>query len=179
MRKIAQETNVSTNTLYGIYGSKETLVLYTVSEIFSFLSEQEVVHEAGLERFLSRLTSIAQAFEDYPDLTKAMTTLLFQGSSNTALNEVLLDRAVTARSISLREMVEMKQLDKDFDIDFHARALVSLLWGTALFWIRGQLDTKDIRSELVRTGMHQILAGTTRKARARTLEIIEEYSIKT
>lgn len=176
MRKVAQEAGVSPSTLYEIYGSKESLILYAIKDSLFNLAVEEDQYEPGLERFLHRLESIAHMFEDLPDTADAISRLLFQGTSSSPANVVFLDNAIEARRTSLCEMLEMKQLKKGIDVDFYSRTLISLTWGTALFRIKGKFSPGDFRSELIRGSMSLILPWTTNKAHKRTLEIIQLFT---
>lgn len=177
MRSVAQEAGVSPSTLYEIYGSKESLIWSAVGENLRDLALEEDQYEPGLERFLHRLESIAQLFETIPNSAEALTRLFFQGDASSPSNDVFLVNAIDARMISLQEMLDMKQLKRNFNIEFHARALISVTWGTALFWLKGMIAPGGFRDELVRTSMAIILPGTTDTSRTRVQEIIEQCSV--
>ncbi len=172
MRKIAAAASVSPSTLYEIYDSKDALILRAIGESLSELSEEESKYEPGLDRFLRRLESIADLFLKNPQTGKAMTQLLFQNSSSSTAKEVLLINAINARKVSLEEMHARKQLIKDVDIDFYARSLISLTWGTALFWQNGILEPNDVRTELIRSSMALLLPIATGKAKKRIQDIL-------
>lgn len=179
MRKVAEQANVSPSTLYDIYGSKESLILYAIENNLRNLAVEEDQYEPGLERFLHRLESISHFYEDTPDTAEAITKLFFQGNADSPANEVFLVNAIEARRTSLNEMLEMKQLKRGFDVEFYSRALISVTWGTALFWMKGFIRSEDFRSELVRSSMSMLLHGMTSKARTRTLEIIDQHTDST
>jgi len=172
MRKIAAAASVSPSTLYEIYDSKDSLILYAISESISNLSEDESKYEPGLDRFLRRLQSIAELFLNDPQTGEAMIKLLFQNSSSSMAKEVLLINAIKARRVSLEEMIAQRQLIKDVDIDFYARSLISLTWGSALFWQNGILEPKDVSAELIRSSMALLLPIATGNARKRIQGIL-------
>ncbi len=172
MRKIAAAASVSPSTLYEIYESKDSLILRAIGESLSELSEEESKYEPGLDRFLRRLESIADLFLKNPQTGKALTKLLFQNSSSSIAKEVLLINAINARRVSLEEMLEQRQLIRGLDINFYARSLISLTWGTALFWQNGILEPEDVRAELIRSSMALLLPVATGKAKRRMLDIL-------
>jgi len=171
MRKIAAAASVSPSTLYEIYESKDSMILYAIGESLSNLSVQENNYAPGLDRFLRRLESIADLFLKNPQTGEAITKLLFQNSSNLMAREILLVNAINARRISLEEMRAQKQLIGEIDIDFYARSLISLTWGTALFWQNGIINPKNVRSELIKSSLALLLPISTAKARKRIQSI--------
>lgn len=86
--------------------------------------------------------------------------------------EVLLINAIDARRVSLEEMLDRKQLIKEVDIDFYARSLISLTWGTALFWQNGILEPQSVKTELIRSSMALLLPVATVKAKERIQDIL-------
>ncbi len=176
IRDVAQAARVSPSTLYEIYGSKESLIWTAVTENLRDLAIEEEHYEPGLERFVRRLESIASIFEVTPKTAEALSRLFFEGGRNSPANLVFLDNAIEARKASLQEMLEARQLKKDFDIDFYSRALVSVTWGTALFWLKGLITPGGFRTELIRSSLSMILTGVTAKSRSRAREIIEHCS---
>lgn len=176
MRDVAKAAQVSPSTLYEIYGSKESLIWTAAQEILLDLAIEEDQYEAGLERFVHRLESIARIFEVTPRAAEALSRLFFEGGANSPANHVFLDNAIEARKTSLQEMLSMRQLKETFDIEFYSRALVSVTWGTALFWLKGLIPPGGLRVELIRSSMSMILSGATAKSRSRIREIIEQCS---
>ena len=176
MRKIAATAGVSPSTLYEIYGSKESLILFAVGGSISALSREEEQYEPGLDRFLHRLDSVASFFTDNPETGEAMTKLLFQNSGDSLAKEVFMVNAVRARKTSLEEMLEQKEIAKDTDIDFYARTLISATWGTVLLWFKDMLPLDQVRNELVRSSMAIILPISTRRSKPRIQDTLDELA---
>jgi len=176
IRDVAQAARVSPSTLYEIYGNKESLIWTAVSDSLRDLAIEEEHYEPGLERFVRRLESIASIFEETPKTAEALSRLFFEGGENSPANQVFLDNAIEARKASLQEMLDAKQLKKDLDIEFYARALVSVTWGTALFWLKGLIARDEFQTELIRSSISLILSEVTAKSRNRAREIIEQCS---
>lgn len=173
MRKTAAIAGVSPSTLYEIYGSKESLIVYAIGDSISNLSLEEEQYEPGLERFLHRLESIATFFVNTPDTGDAAARLLFQNSGESPATELFMVNAVRARKTSLEEMLAQKEIAEETDIDFYARTLISVTWGTVLFKMKGMLALENLRDELVSASMTVILPVATRKSKARIQEIID------
>lgn len=176
MRKIAAIAGVSPSTLYEIYGSKESLILYAVGGSISDLTQEEEKYEPGLDRFLHRLDSVASFFMDNPETGEAMTKLLFQNSGDSPAKEIFMINAVAARKTSLEEMLAEKEISSDTAIDFYARTLISVTWGTVLFWLKGMLPLEDLRDELVRASMAVVLPIATRKSKSRVQEVLNSLA---
>lgn len=176
IRDVAQAARVSPSTLYEIYGSKESLIWTAVKEHLRDLAIEEELYKPGLERFVHRLESIARIFEATPKAAEALSRLFFEGGRDSPANPVFLDNAIDARRASLQEMVDARQLRKDVDIEFHSRALVSVTWGTALFWLRGLIAPGGFRAELIRSSLALVLPALTAKSRNRAKEIIDQYA---
>lgn len=176
MRKIAATAGVSPSTLYEIYGGKESLIMHAVGGSISNLSVAEEQYEPGLERFLHRLDALASFFVNNPETGEAITKLLFQNSGDSPAKELFLVNAVQARKVSLEEMLENKELDKDTDIDLYARTLISATWGTVLFWLNDMLPTRDFHSELTKASMAIVLPVATRKSKSRIQDILNASS---
>ena len=176
MRDVARIAQVSPSTLYEVYGSKESLILAAVEQDLRDLAIEEDQCEPGLERFMHRLESLARMFEGSPKAAEAMSRLFFAGGKGSPVNRVLLDNGIEARRVVLQEMIAMNQLRNEFDVEFYSRALISVTWGTALFWLKGMIAPGGVRAELVRSSMSMILPGTTAGIQERVQEIIEQCS---
>lgn len=174
IRDVAQTAHVSPSTLYEIYGSKESLIWTAVKENLRGLAIEEEKYELGLERFVRRLESIARIFEATPKTAEALTRLFFEGGKDSPANPVFLANAIEARRASLQEMIDARQLKKDLDLDFYSRALISVTWGTALFWLKGLIARNRFRAELTRSSLSLVLSELEPKIRRRAQEIIQE-----
>jgi len=172
MRKVAEQAGVSPSTLYDIYKSKEYLVLYALEEDLQELVAEEEHYEPGLERFIHRLESIATFFERDEETGLSMVQLFTHANANSPANEILLINAMTARRTSVLEMLEMKQLKQDIDVEFYTRALVSVTWGAAIMFARDIISIGDFRSELIRSSMCLLLPVATKRSSKRMVEIV-------
>jgi len=173
MRKVAEQANVSPSTLYEIYKSKEHLILYALEENLRGLVVEEGRYEAGLERFVHRLESIAGFFESDVETGLSIIELFLRASANSPANEILLANAIKARKTSLLEMLEMKQLKPDIDVEFYSRALVSLTWGTAIMFARNFISVEAFRSELIRSSLSLLLPVSTENSTKRISKVID------
>ncbi len=173
MRGIAASAGVSPSTLYQIYGSKESLVLHALADTINALSAEEERYAPGVERFLQRLESVAGFFLDHPTTGEGMTQLLFQNSGESPASALLVVNAIDARRTSIEEMVQEGELRRDVDVEFMARTLVSVTWGTVLLWLKGIIPGRGFRDELVRASFDLVLPSATRKSRPRVQEILD------
>lgn len=176
MRGVAEQANVSPSTLYGIYQSKEHLILYALEEKLHDLVAEEGPYEPGLERFVHRLESIAGFFEGDVETGLSIIELFLRASANSPANEILLANAIAARKSSLLEMLEKKQLKPDVDVEFYSRALASVTWGTAILFAREFLSIGDFRGELIRSSMSLLLPVSTKNSSKRMSEVINLYT---
>jgi TetR/AcrR family transcriptional regulator, cholesterol catabolism regulator len=176
MREVARIAQVSPSTLYEVYGSKETLILAAVEQNLHDFATEEDLYEPGLERFVHRLESLARLFEKSPKAAEALSRLFFVAGKDSPANRVLLDNGIEARRIVLQEMIAMGQLEDDFDVDFYSRALISVTWGTALFWLKGMPPAGGFRTELIRSSLSMILPWTTAGTQERVRDVIAQCS---
>lgn len=176
MRDVARVAQVSPSTLYEVYGSKESLILAAVEQNLHDFATEEDQDEPGLERLVHRLESLARLFETSPKAAEALSRLFFVGGKDSPANRVLLDNGIEARRIVLQEMIAMGQLEDDFDVDFYSRALISVTWGTALFWLKGMLPAGGFRTELIRSSLSMILPWTTAGTQERVRDVIAQCS---
>ena len=174
MRNIAAAAGVSPSTLYEIYDSKESLILIAVGSTLGNLSQEEEQYEPGLDRFLHRLDSVASFITDHPEIGEAMTKLLFQSTGESMAREVLMVNAVAARRTSLEEMRDQKEIDNGADIEFYARTLVSVTWGSVLLWQNDMLSLDQFRNEFVRASLTAIQPIATRKSKPRINELLND-----
>lgn len=174
MRKVALAASVSPSTLYDIYDSKESLLYYSFEESINDLAKDESNYNPGIDRFLKRLESIANLFSNNPDIAEILTKIFFAPSGQIKTSETLVSRGINSRKTSLEEMLSEKQLIKGSDIDFYARTLNSLTWGTAILWLSGILNTEEYRKELIRSSLTLILPACTNPSKAIILEAIEK-----
>jgi len=176
MREVAKQANVSPSTLYDIYQSKEHLILYALEEKLHDLAVEESPYEPGLERFVHRLESIAEFFENDAETAFSITQLFLRASADSPANEILLANAIEARKLSLLEMLEKKQLRPEIDVGFYSRALVSVTWGTAIMFARDFISIGDFQSELIRSSISLLLPVSTETSLRRMSEIIDLYT---
>lgn len=176
MRKVAEQANVSPSTLYGIYKSKEYLILHAIKENLFQLAEKEHQFEPGLERFVHRLEAIANLFVSNKGSGHAITKLFLHADKDSFVNQIFLVNAIEARENSLREMLISNQLTRDIDVEFYSRALVSVTWGTAVLWSRGFIPDIDFQGELIRSSLMLLLPNSAGDSYQRMLEIIGQYS---
>jgi len=73
-------------------------------------------------------------------------------------------------------MTEMKQLKQGIDLEFFARALVSVTWGAAIMFARNIISVGDFRSELIRGSMCLLLPVATNKSARRMAEILDHFA---
>ena len=172
MRKVAEQAGVSPSTLYEIYQSKEHLILYAIAENIRSLGVEEGEYEPGLERFLHRLESVSSFFVQDVDTGMAVAKVFLRAEKDSPATEIFLFNAIQARKTSLLEMLEMKQLKSDTDIEFFSRALISMTWGTALLWTRDFVPSERLRGELIRGSLSLLLPQATKKSFKRMSEII-------
>ena len=157
MREVAAEAGVSPSTLYEIYESKDALILQSVRNFFEDMGFEEESVPVGMDRLVLRLNAIANFFETSNKQGEGISRLLFQDQNNEAATEVLLKNAVAARRRSIEEMVAAGQLEGVGDLELLARMLVSITWGTVLFYQRGEIDVGSLASELIEQTMTLLL----------------------
>ncbi len=146
MQGLAQAAEVSTKTLYNLYGTKDELLLAAVADLLGNLEQQESVMgaEPGIPMLLAFNASTAAQIVDTPQYAEVMARALFQAPVGHKLVDVLLGGAVRFAAGALRAEQTAGGFAAEIDIDALADMLVAYQWGMVLMWSKGLVPIEDI-----------------------------------
>lgn len=146
MAQLAKASEVSTKTLYNLYGSKDELLLGAVAELMGNLEHRPEVEDAvpGVPTLLAFTKIIFRQIEETPAYAEVMARAMFKAESEHRLVDLLLGNSVRFAQAQLKLAVEAGQLSTGIDIDGMSRILTGHHWGVVLMWSKGMIATSEI-----------------------------------
>ncbi len=176
MRDLAEAADVSPTTLYRLFDSKETLVLATVRDqidrITSSVAEKET---AGVGRLFALLRSFAVNVTDDKAVGEAIPTLLFMAEAGAPATEILLANAIRARTLTVKDMKQLDEIDAKTDADHLAKQLTMATWGPMLLWSKGFIEAKRLADEMVIASIWVLLPVLTSQGIAKARAEIKKH----
>ena len=155
MRELAESAGVSPTTLYNLYESKDVLILSALRDLLEQLRAQSEAVERGtpdpgIPHYLARQDRVAQQIIETPRYAEAMTRMLFNAEPANAITQVLLTDAIALTVPEVEQMVALRQLVRDTDVERLSRDLVGNRWALLLMWMKGFVALQQLRTEHAR-----------------------------
>lgn len=173
MRELAVIADVSTSTLYNLYQSKDTLILAAVEDLLANINGVvAATGTVGLDRFLTRVSAVADQIVDTPQYAEAMGKMLFSADAGDPIVHLLLGASLSFNREELAEMAARGELREEIDRDFLARSLSSIGWSTVLMWMKGYVSLHDFKQEYVRNAVVMMLPCVTPNAEERLRQLL-------
>jgi len=141
MKNIAQASNVSTKTLYNLFGNRDLLLLEAASELLDNLEESVAVRNAepGIPKLLA-YTEAAMAEFEYGEFARYIIRILLSAEQDHPLAQVQLGRMQKVAYAGLTIASEQGELHSDVDLQELSHVFAANQWGVALLWEKGMLD---------------------------------------
>lgn len=152
MQSIAEVSDVSTKTLYNLFGSRELLLLEAASERLAELEESPIVEqeEAGIPRLLAFTSGTILQFEQMPDLARAILSILVQADLDPDTAYRRMGPVQRFAHTSLFIAAEQGELREGLDLVQISYIIAENEWGGVLLWEKGilQLDQLHLHIDL-------------------------------
>ena len=150
MQSIAEVSEVSTKTLYNLFGSRDLLLLEAASERLADLEHSPWVleEEPGIPRLLAFAVGTMAQFEEMPKYAKAVIAIIVRADMEpeTAYRNMGPVQRFTLASLEIARA--NGELVDDLDFEELSYVVAANLWGTVLLWEKGVLQLDQL--------MHQI-----------------------
>lgn len=148
MKNIAQSSNVSTKTLYNLYGSRDLLLLEATSVLLQDLEQSKWVQrvEPGIPRLLAYTESAMRVF-DYGEFTRPIFSILLSAEPGHAVAKSQLGRMQRIAYEALCIAADQGELLPDIDLHELSYILAANQWGVALLWEKGLISAKQLKKQ--------------------------------
>ena len=149
------------------------MILAALEDVLADINEVVVATgTSGLERFLTRVSAVADQIVETPAYAEAMGKMLFSADAQDPIVQMMIGASLSFHREELAEMAARGELREDTDRDFLSRSLSSIGWSTVLMWMKGYVDLHDFKREYVRTSVSMMLPSVTVTAEARLRQLL-------
>jgi AcrR family transcriptional regulator len=159
MAQLASASEVSTKTLYNLYGSKDELLLSAVAELMGNLEQLPQVVDAppGLPSLLAFTEVICDQVVATPRYAEVMARSLFQADRDHRLVDILLrnTQRVTLRALQAARVAD--QLNSDVDLPVLAKLLAAHQWGVVLLWSKNLISLAEFKSRAIQSQLLSLI----------------------
>lgn len=143
MRQLAIEAGVARATLNNLYGSKDDLIVASVRDTISRITNNTELVDDPLQNILARLARTAEEIRATPRYTEAMARAMFALGAESELAKTLFDNATPFNRVQLERAREAGLIDSELDTEVIAIQLAANSWGMLLQWIMGRLTMQQ------------------------------------
>lgn len=168
MQGLADAAQVSTKTLYNLYGSKDKLLLASVEDLLAEIQEESTQQgaKAGVEMLLAQSEVSARRVLEAPNYSEVMARALFLSNKGDRLSNVLLERYCRQTEEAFEKSRQQGEMDPEADLASLASIFTAHQWGLVLSWSKGvilseQFTQLTLRSQL--TTIYPVSRGRLKK----------------
>jgi AcrR family transcriptional regulator len=171
MQQLAKASEVSTKTLYNLFGSKDELLLAAVADLLGNLEQQPAVLAAapGLATLRAFTEAVFDQVEETPRYAEVMAKSLFQAEPGHRLVEILLGNTLRVTAASLDSAKEGGELLAGTDTEALSQRLAAQQWGLILLWSKGLLELRELKSQALQGQVDALVPLATEPGRQRLL----------
>jgi AcrR family transcriptional regulator len=150
MQAIAEISEVSTKTLYNLFGSRDLLLLETASErlVELGLSDFVLAAEAGLPRLLAYTAGSMKQFVEMPKYARAVISILVGPDLPPEAAFERLGVVQRFAHTSLEIAATQGELRDDLDLNELANHLATNQWGAVLWWEKGLIELEQLETHV-------------------------------
>ena len=147
MQQLAKAGDVSTKTLYNLFGSKDELLLAAVADLLGNLEQHPSMQAAGagVPALLAFTELVGEQILETPRYAEVMARALFHAEQGHRLIEILLGNTVRVAENALVDARSHGQVDPELDVGGCARVLAAHQWGVVLLWAKGLIPLEEYR----------------------------------
>jgi AcrR family transcriptional regulator len=185
MQSIAEISDVSTKTLYNLFGNRDLLLLEAALEQLVDLEQSPLVLETepGLPRLHAYTTGSMQQFEDMPEYARAVISIMLRAELEPEAASTRFRPVQRFARESLVVASEQCELRDGLDLTRLSYQIAASVWGVVLLWEKGILALEQLkpavslnhyltltsvcvgkRRELMEVGLHETLQQTAADA---------------
>lgn len=149
MQSIAEISEVSTKTLYNLFGSRDLLLLEAASELLDYLERSAIVmdSEEGIPRLLAFTEGAMSGFEQSPEYSKAIISLLVRAELDQTTLHARLGRVQRFTYSSLSIAAQQGELRPGLDLNELSYLIAGNQWGIALLWEKGLIQLQQLEAQ--------------------------------
>lgn len=142
MAGLAKAAEVSTKTLYNLYGSKDELLLAAVENLLQDIRQQPSIVGArqGVEALIAVCEASALLIVDSPNYAEAMARAFFQVDKNSRLSQLLAGDTRNQAQEAFLYSQQHAELVSNVDVCVLAEMFTAQQWGLVLSWSKGLIE---------------------------------------
>lgn len=150
MQSIAEVSEVSTKTLYNLFGSRDLLLLEAASERLIDLEHSSEVDdaEAGIPQLLAFTVGTMAQFEEMPKYARAVIAIIMRANMDEETAKQTLGPVKRFAMASLLVAQQQGELRDDVAIEDIAHLIAANLWGVVLLWEKGVLQLEQLKMQI-------------------------------
>jgi len=175
MQSIAEVSEVSTKTLYNLFGSRELLLLEAASDRLTDLEHSPAVLDAepGIPRLLAFTVGTMAQFEEMPKYARAVIAIVFRADMDKDTAYLNMGPVQRFAHASLVTAQSQDELCEDVDLLELSYVIAANVWGTVLLWEKGLLELEQLKHQIALSDcltLTPICIGTRREEMQARLE---------
>jgi AcrR family transcriptional regulator len=159
MAQLACASEVSTKTLYNLYGSKDELLLAAVADLLGNLEQQPLVlaAEPGLPSLLAFTEAVCDQVVAMPRYAEVMARSLFRADRDHRLVDVLLRNTQRVTLQALQAAQESDQLAGNPNLPVLANLLAAHQWGMVLLWSKNLIPLAEFKIQALQSQLMSLI----------------------
>ena len=159
MQGLAAASEVSTKTLYNLYGSKDELLLTAVEDLLQQIQQHPDLTGAapGLSSLLAFFDVTNNQIVATPHYAEVMAKTLFQAERDHRLTRILLGDTRNFATQALAISIERGEVHPDIDSIAIGKILMANEWGAILMWSKGLLPLQQFSRRALESRLMTLL----------------------
>lgn len=159
MQRLAEAAEVSTKTLYNLYGSKDELLLSSVENLLQQLQEASSSRggREGVEALMALCEVSAQQVVATPHYSEVLAKALFGADKEHRLTRILLGDTLQQAEQAFAASQQQGEIDAEADVKALAKLFTAHQWGLILAWDKGLIPLADYPEVALRSQLTTIL----------------------
>lgn len=150
MQGIAELSDVSTKTLYNLFGNRDLLLLEVASQSLIDLEASDAVTgaEPGLPRLLAFTAGAMRQFEEEPNYARAVISIIVRADLGVEDAYARMGPVLRFALQCLQEANERGELRQGLDLEELAYLVACNQWGVVLLWEKGLLGLDQLVTQV-------------------------------
>lgn len=150
MQRIAEVSDVSTKTLYNLFGSLDLLLLDAASQHLVDLQESAPVlaAEPGIPRLVAYASASVKRFEFLPDYARAVISILIRAELDPEAAYARFGPVQRFALSALSTAADRGELRADLDLKALSYLIAANEWGAVLLWEKKLLTVEQLEPQI-------------------------------